>query len=118
MLREIGADVVPSRLVLNKMDRVDDAGRAALIAKHPDAILLSAHAPGDVSALRETIIAFFEAAMVEDVLVLPYAKQGLIGDVYESARVLSEEYDEKGRVLRVRGLPGAIARLQRSLAAH
>lgn len=56
--------------------------------------------------------------MVEDVLVLPYAKQGLIGDVYESARVLSEEYNEEGRVLRVRGLPGAIARLQRGLAAH
>ena len=118
VLREIGADAVPSRLVLNKMDRVDEAGRAALREKHPDAIMLSAHAPGDVSALRETIIGFFEAAMVEDVLVLPYAKQGLIGDVYESARVLSEEYDEKGRVLRVRGLPGAIARLQRSLAAH
>ena len=117
VLREIGADAVPSRLVLNKMDRVDDAGRAALLAKHPDAITLSAHAPGDVSALRDTIVAFFEAAMVEDVLVLPYAKQGLIGEVYESARVLSESYDETGRVLTVRGLPGAIARLRRSLAA-
>ena len=116
VLREIGADAVPSRLVLNKMDRVDAAGRAALAAKHPDAIPLSAHAPGDVGALRDTIIAFFEAAMVEDVLVLPYAKGGLIGEIYESARVLSEEYDETGRVLKVRGLPGAIARLQRSLA--
>lgn len=115
VLREIGADVVPSRLVLNKMDRVDAAGRAALLEKHPDAIMLSAHAPEDVSALRETIIAFFEAAMVEDVLVLPYAKQGLIGEVYESARVLSEEHDETGRVLRVRGLPAAIARLRRRL---
>ena len=96
----------------------DAAGRAALLEKHPDAIMLSAHAPGDVSALRETIIGFFEAAMVEDVLVLPYAKQGLIGEVYESARVLSETYDETGRVLQVRGLPGAIARLQRSLTAN
>jgi GTP-binding protein HflX len=117
VLHEIGADVVPSRLVLNKMDRVDADRRAALMAKHPDAIMLSAHAPGDVSALRDTIIAFFEATMVEDVLVLPYAKQGLIGEVYESARVLSEEYDETGRVLKVRGLPGAITRLRRSLAA-
>ncbi len=117
VLREIGADAVPSRLLLNKMDRVDAAGRALLMAKHPDAILLSAHAPEDVSALRDSIIAFFEAAMVEDVLVLPYAKQGLIGEVYESARVLSEGYDETGRVLRVRGLPGAITRLRRSLAA-
>jgi GTP-binding protein HflX len=117
VLREIGADVVPSRLVLNKMDRVDEAGRAALREKHPDAIMLSAHSASDVSALRDTIIAFFEAAMVDDVLVLPYAKQGLIGEVYESARVLSEDYDETGRVLNVRGLPGAITRLRRSLAA-
>jgi GTP-binding protein HflX len=115
VLREIGADAVPSRLLLNKMDRVDEAGRALLMERHPDAILLSAHKPEDVSALRDTIIAFFEAAMVEDVLVLPYAKQGLIGEVYESARVLSEGYDETGRVLRVRGLPGAITRLRRSL---
>ena len=117
VLLEIGANVVPSLLVLNKMDRVDEAARAALVEKHPEAILLSAHTPGDVSALRDTIIAFFEAAMVEDTLVLPYAKQGLIGEVYETARVLSESYDETGRVLQVRGLPGAIARLQRSLAA-
>ena len=118
VLREIGADGVPSRLVLNKLDRVDAAGRAALVGKHPEAILLSAHAPEDVSDLRDIIIAFFEAAMVEDVLVLPYAKQGLIGEVYENARVLSEEYDETGRVLTIRGLPSAIVRLRRNLAAH
>jgi GTP-binding protein HflX len=64
------------------------------------------------------IIAFFEATMVEDVLVVPYAKQGLIGEVYESARVLSDDYNETGRVLNVvRGLPGAITRLRRSIAA-
>ena len=118
VLREIGADAVPSRLVLNKRDRIDEAGCAALLDTNPDAILLSAQSRDDVSALRDTVIAFFEAAMVEDVLMLPYAKQGMIGEVYESARVLSEEYDEIGRVLKVRGLPGAIARLRRSLSAH
>src|SRR2546427_11675921 len=89
VLREIGAEVVPSRLLLNKIDRVSEADRAALRAKHPDALLLSAKSLADVAALRETIIAFFEAAMVEDDLVLPYAKQGLLPDVYENARVLS-----------------------------
>ena len=118
VLREIGADAVPSRLVLNKLDWVDAAGRAALLEAHPDAILLSAQSPDDVAALRDTIVAHFEASMVEDELVLPYARQGLIGEVYDSARVLSETYDETGRVLRVRGLPGAIARLRRSLTAR
>jgi GTP-binding protein HflX len=117
VLREIGADVVPSRLLLNKIDRVSEADRAALRAKHPDAILLSTRSPEDVAALRETIIAFFEAAMVEDQLVLPYAKQGLLSEVYKNARVLSEDYDATGRIMKVRGLPGAIASPRRTLAA-
>jgi GTP-binding protein HflX len=117
VLREIGAGIVPSRLLLNKIDRVSEADRAALRAKHPDAILLSAKSPEDVAELRETIVAFFEAAMVEDQLVLPYSKQELLGDVYDSVRVLSDDYDTTGRILKVRGLPGAIARLRRALAA-
>ena len=116
VLKEIGADTVPSRLLLNKIDRVSEEDRAALRAKHPDAILLAATSAPDVAALRETIIAFFEASMVEDRLVLPYAKQGLLSDVYENARVLSEDYDATGRIMKVRGLPAAIARLRRALA--
>jgi GTP-binding protein HflX len=96
---------------------VSEADRAALRAKHPDAILLCAKSLEDVATLRETIITFFEAAMVDDQIVLPYAKQGLLGDVYDNARVLSEDYDTTGRIMKVRGLPGAIARLRRALAA-
>ena len=95
---------------------MSEADRAALRAKYPDALLLSAKSPADVAALREMIVAFFEAAMVDDQIVLPYAKQGLLGDVYENARVLSEDYDTTGRIMKVRGLPGAIARLRRTLA--
>jgi len=117
VLREIGADAVPSRLILNKIDCVSEDDRAALRAKHPGAILLSAKSPQNVAALRETIIAFFEASMVEDEFVLPYGKQGLLGEVHEHARVLSEDYDTKGRIMKVRGLPGAIAHLRRMLVA-
>ncbi len=117
VLREIGADAVPSMLLLNKCDRVGAEEQAALRARHPEAILLSSQNADDVAQLRETIIAFFEAKMVEGRIVVPYAKQGLLGEVYESARVLSEDYDETGRILRVRGLPGALARVQRALQA-
>jgi GTP-binding protein HflX len=96
---------------------LSEADRAALRAKHPDAILLSAKSSEDVAALREMMIAFFEVAMVEDQLVLPYAKQGLLSAVYENARVLSEDYDATGRIMKVRGLPDAIARLRTALAA-
>ncbi|MGI4766508.1 MAG: hypothetical protein ACRYGP_15805, partial [Janthinobacterium lividum] len=45
------------------------------------------------------------------------SKQGLLGVVYENARVLSEEFDADGRILHVRGLPGGIARLHKILSA-
>jgi GTP-binding protein HflX len=117
VLREIGADVVPSKLLFNKADRLDADARAALLRKHPGSILLSAHDPDDVAKLRQTIIDYFEASMVEEELVVPYAKQGLVGEVYEIAKVVSEDYDETGTRLRVRGLPAAIARLRRVFSA-
>jgi GTPase len=112
VLAEIGADQVPSRLVFNKADRLDPEGREALAREFPDAILMSAKAPADVAALRDTIVAFFDAAMVEAELDLPYARQGLLGEIYEHARVLSEEFDERGSHLRLRAHPDDLARLR------
>ncbi len=116
VLREIGAAEVPSLLLLNKADRLDATARRALLRTHADAVVLSAHDPTDVTALRQTIIDFFEARMVEEDLLVPYARQSLLGDVYESARVVAEDYDEAGTRLRVRGLPAAIARLRSAFA--
>ncbi len=117
MLGEIGADDVPSRLtLLNKVDRLDADARAALAAEypegHPD---LGQGIPRDVAALREIIVAFFEAAMVEGELLVPYAKQSLVGEIFEAVRVLAEEYDDAGRRLRVLGHPAALARLESML---
>ncbi|MFY2558093.1 GTPase HflX [Corallococcus terminator] len=117
VLREIGAHTVPSKLLLNKTDRLDEAAQDALRAEHPEAVLLSAHRPEDVAKLRQGIIQFFEASMVEAHLMIPYASQGRIGEVYEHTTVLTEEFDEHGRKLRVRGLPAAIARLTRDFQA-
>jgi len=80
VLREIGAQSVPSILLLNKIDRLGADERVALERRHrgEDVMLLSAHDPGDVTALRERILAFFEARMVEEDLLVPYTKQALL----------------------------------------
>lgn len=116
VLAEIGAQEIPSRLLLNKADRLSEDQREALRLRYPDALILSAHSPDDVRALRQTLIDFFESSMIEADLVLPYARQARIAEIYENARVISETYDEEGRKLRVRALPGAIAKLTKSLA--
>jgi GTPase len=111
VLREIGAESVPSRLLFNKADRLSPEAREALLQRHPEALILSAHAPEDVAALRLTVIEFFERSMTEAELLIPYAQQGRVGEVYENARVLAESFDEHGRRLKIRALPAAIAKL-------
>jgi GTP-binding protein HflX len=112
VLSEIGANAAPSFLVLNKCDLVDDAGRATLRADHPDAILMSAQDPRDVEKLRQTIVDFFEASMIEEEILVPYAEQKLVGEIYETARVVSEAYEEGGVRVRLKGLPAVVARLR------
>ena len=115
-LAEIGADVVPSRLLLNKVDRLDEAARAELAAEYPDAVQLSAKDAADIVRLREMIIAHFESSMVEAELVVPYAKQKLVAEIYEAAQVLSEEYDEAGARVKLKADPATVARLESLIA--
>ena len=116
VLKEIGADEVASLLVMNKIDSVEPSELEILRTKHPDAIFLSSRTPSDVARLHARIVAFFEDKMVDGKLTLPYAKESLLGDIFGSVRVISQDYDAKGRSLHIRGLPAAIARLQKSVA--
>jgi GTP-binding protein HflX len=116
VLAEIGADKVPSRLVMNKVDRMDAMQIAKVRADHPDAIFLSAKVPGDVARLRQIIIDTFEADMIDGELVVPYGKQRLLEEIHTHARVVKEEWGEVGAALRVRAEPAALARLQSLLA--
>jgi GTP-binding protein HflX len=117
VLHEIGADATPSVLLLNKADRLDDDERRRLARLHgPDAMLLSAHDSADTARLRHAIQELFDSKMVDAELIVPYAKQAIMGSVYESARVVSEDHDEVGTRLHLRALPEAIARLQSLVA--
>jgi GTP-binding protein HflX len=120
VLGDIGAGSVPSMLLLNKVDRVDEHARKALRRQHPgdDVVLLSAYDPNDVEALKRRIVAYFDGRMVEATLLVPYSKQSMLGEIYENARVVGEEYDDQGTRLTVRGLPAAIARLSSLLSCR
>jgi GTP-binding protein HflX len=115
VLHELEADESPRRLLFNKVDKVDAAARARLAAQYPDAMQISAKCPEDVARLREAIVAFFEKDAVEAELVVPYAKQRLVGEIHASCRVTSERYEADGAHLHVRALPDVLARLREEL---
>ena len=70
VLAEIGAGEVPRLLVFNKIDRVGDAAAqeattAALLARWPEALVMSARRPEDVARLHAHLVAFFARDLVE-----------------------------------------------------
>jgi len=117
VLDEIGAKDVPRLLVFNKIDRGgrEEELRAALLAKHPGCIVMSAKREGDVARLREAIVAFFQRELVETELFLPWSAQKLRGEIFESCQVLEERADGEGAFLRVRGDAAAVKRLRERL---
>src|SRR5437763_1001781 len=110
VLAEIGAEDVPRLVVFNKIDRGGD--EAALRAKYPGCIVMSAKREGDVARLREAIVAFFQRGLVEAELFLPWSAQKLRGQIFATCTVLEERTDAEGTFLRVRGEPEAVERLR------
>ena len=118
VLSEIGADESPSLLVLNKIDRLDDATVAALAEEQPDALLMSAMRPEDIARLHARLVAFFEREMVEAELFVSYGAQRLVHRIHESTRVLREVYEDDGTRLVVRASPERVAELERMVAGE
>jgi GTP-binding protein HflX len=118
VLREIGADRIPTWLLLNKIDRVDTAGREALADHYPQAIQMSAKAPQDVAALRDRLVEHFGGAIEEATLDVPWSQQRLVHAIHERATVLAETHGETGTQLHIRAPATVIAHLRAELAAE
>lgn len=121
VLSEIGAQDVPRLRIFNKIDHVGDAAAqaecaAALRARHPDCIVMSARRPDDVAMLHKAIVAFFQKDLVEAELFLPWSAQHLRGEIYARCGVLEERADEDGAHFRVRGEQGALGILRERLS--
>jgi len=102
VLGEVDAAHIPNLVVFNKLDRIDDATREALLAEFPQAIAVSAHAAPDAERLRARLVAFFEADYAEEILEIPFSRGQMIGEIHAQARVLSQSYTADGSVLNVR----------------
>lgn len=118
VLREILDEEQPSWLVLNKIDRVDEAGRAALVEKYPAALQLSAKDPADVAALRERLIEHFAGALEEAELDVPWALHRVLHELHERTTILAETHHEAGTLVKVRAPQRVLEDVRRMLAGE
>ena len=116
VLTEIGAGEVPRLLVFNKIDRVgDEVARkeavAALLARWPDALVMSAKSEADVARLHAELAAFFTQDLVEAELRVPWDRQHLRGEIFAACEVVEERTEADAAVFRVRAHRETITRL-------
>jgi len=116
VLTEIGAGEVPRLLVFNKIDRVGDEvarkeAAAALLARWPDALVMSAKSEADVARLHAELAAFFTHDLVEAELRVPWDRQQLRGEIFAACEVVEERTEADAAVFRVRAHRETIARL-------
>jgi GTPase len=116
VLREIGAEQAPSRLVMNKVDRLSPAALVDLQAEFPDAWFISAKRTEDVLTVRARIIAFFESRYAEAELCVPYSEQRLVSEMHEQGRVVSERYEDDGVKVTFRSDPEVLDAFRNKLA--
>ncbi len=113
VLKEIGADDIPSLLVLNKIDRVDADERGRLRREYPHAVQLSALDPVDVKAFKARLDQHFADTLETSAVDVPHAKVGsVLGFVHENVKVVDEQWDEWGARLMVRGAPEVMDKLR------
>jgi GTP-binding protein HflX len=117
VLAEIGAGDVPRLLLFNKIDRLgspeaEAATTRALMERWPEAVVLSARRPDDVTRLHARLVSFFARDLVEGEVRVPYDRQQLRGEIFAACEVLEESYDDAGVIFRVRARPEMLERLQ------
>lgn len=117
LLEEIGAGAIPRVLVLNKVDRIDPHERQALMARHPDALLVSAVTGDGVDALRARLVDLARERLTRLDVVIPWSAGTLLSDVYRQGRDISEQQTESGLHVTALMPPAAAARLNTAIAA-
>jgi GTPase len=93
VLAEIGADELPVRLVLNKIDAVDALSRRRLASRFPGAPHVSARTGEGLDDLRGHLAAFFADRFEPVELLLPYEEGGRLAELYALGAPILERVD-------------------------
>lgn len=113
VLAQIGADSLPSIVVFNKCDQLDDGEVAALRERHPDALYVSASEGQGIDELIEAIATAAQAQDATMHVLLPYSAGLLVKECHESGHIVSEEFLPEGTALTVLAPPALRHRLER-----
>ena len=103
VLSEVGADELPTEIVLNKNDLVDPLKRRRLANRFPGAPLVSAENGEGLDELRAAVAGRFAERFEAVRLLIPYDAGDKLAELYELGAPVDERIDrEEGVFVRAR----------------
>jgi GTPase len=116
-LEEIGAREKPTILVFNKVDRVADRGIVpAVLARHPDAVCISAARGINLGGLTGKLTELLDADIIDQTLTFRQTDYQVISRLHDLGEILEKSYD--GEIITIRFRMNRIhaEQLQKTLA--
>ena len=94
-----GVETIPTIIVFNKADRMDEATRERIEALMPEAYIVSAFSGEGVDELRMQVESMLPTPNVHVEALLPYTAGSLVSRVREYGKVVNVEYRDDGMML-------------------
>ena len=94
-----GVETIPTIIVFNKADRMDEAMRERIEALMPEAYIVSAFSGEGVDELRMQVESMLPTPNVHVEALLPYTAGSLVSRVREYGKVINVEYRDDGMML-------------------
>src|SRR5690242_15199968 len=105
VLADIGADELPTMLVVNKIDAIDPLTRRRLQNRFPDAVLISARTGENLDELKRRVADFFASRYVDVRLLVPHAEGSELSALYSTGAPITAREDAAEGVLVTARLP-------------
>jgi len=105
VLTDIGADELPTMLVVNKIDAIDPLARRRLANRFPDAVLISARTGENLDELKRRVADFFSSRYVDVRLLVPHAEGSELSALYSTGAPITAREDAAEGVLVTARLP-------------
>jgi GTP-binding protein HflX len=105
VLTEIGAVELPTEIVLNKIDRVDEVGRRRLANRFPGSPQVSAQSGEGLEALMARIAERFAGRLETVRLLVPYHEGRVLSELYALGAPIEQRADTAEGVLVLARLP-------------
>lgn len=102
VLDEIGAGEVEEILVMNKIDRLNDAEVVDLKSRYPDALFLSAFSRVGLGELLEAIAAKLRSLSKLVELEIPYERGDIVAQLHREGEVVFQRESDQGYRIRAR----------------